>query len=60
MLCVRVLLPALRNKINYNAMNNNTITASDKRIVAESKIGIKTRNFSTSNSVAWNLKRRFR
>jgi hypothetical protein len=41
-------------------MNNNTITASDKRIVAESKLGVKTRNFSTSNSVAWNLKRRFR
>ncbi|MGB0896237.1 MAG: hypothetical protein ACPGU9_07350 [Flavobacteriaceae bacterium] len=41
-------------------MNNSTITVTDKRIVAESKTGVKTRNFSTSNSVAWNLKRRFR
>ncbi len=41
-------------------MNNNTITKESNRIVAESKLGIKTTNFSTSNSVTWNLKRRFR
>jgi len=41
-------------------MNNNTIATQNKRIVAESKLGVKTRNFSTANSVAWNLKRRFR
>lgn len=41
-------------------MNNNTLDTKSKRIVAESKLGVKTRNFSTANSVSWNLKRRFR
>jgi len=34
-------------------MNNNKITA-------ESKVGIKTKTFSNSNAITWNLKRRFK
>jgi|GEM_PF-2831054 len=41
-------------------MNINTVPVKDKRIVAESKLGVKTRNFSNASSVTWNLKRRFR
>jgi len=41
-------------------MSNKPIKSQNKRIVAESKLGVKTRNFSNTNSVAWNLKRRFR
>lgn len=41
-------------------MINNTIVKNSNKVVAESKLGIRTTNFSTSNSVTWNLKRRFR
>lgn len=41
-------------------MSNKPIKQQNKRIVTESKLGVKTRNFSNANSVTWNLKRRFR
>jgi len=41
-------------------MNKKVEKPQNKRVVAESKLGVKTRNFSNTNSVIWNLKRRFR
>lgn len=32
----------------------------NQKTIAETKIGIPTKNFSRTNSIVWNLKRRYR
>lgn len=32
----------------------------NQKTIAENKVGTPTRNFSTTNSIVWNLKRRYR
>ena len=48
-----LLLPARKNHIKNITMNN-------KRVSVESKVGTKTRMFSNSSAITWNLKRRFK